>query len=326
MSQFQLVASGNFTSDGSAKNIPLRSDFDYFEVENHTQMATTQATGRGVFFRWYKGYAANSAFMVSKENAANTVTYEVITTAGFTRIDQSNQAPEAAQATSGTDVSVANPAVVTVTSHGYSNGDRIRIYGTTSMLQIAGMDFTIGNVNTNDFELSYMDTSDAAIFSAATAGFVRRIPNNPIYFPQKNFITNVTSSGTSSVVTLSVTHGLSVGAIVGFRVTSDNGMSELNNLEGTVTAVSTANNTITVDIDSSTFTAFAFPTSAVAALGYTQAHIVPVGETASVLANAFDNTAQIIMQLGAGADGPAGSNNDAIYWRAFKSGFVNNEI
>lgn len=324
MSSFDLVASGNFTSAGTAKNIPLRSDFDYFEVENHTQMATTQATGRGVFFRWYRGYADNSAFMVSKENAANTVTYEVVTSGGFTRIDQSNQALGAAQATSGTDVSQANPAVVTVTAHGYSNGDRIRIYGTTGMLQIAGMDFTIGNVNTNDFELSYLDSSGFA--AAATAGFVRKVPNNPIFAPAKNFITNISSSGTSSVVTLSVTHGLSVGEIVGFRVTSDNGMSEMNNLEGQITAVSTANNTITVDIDSSAFTAFSFPTSAVAALGYTQAHIVPVGDSGNVLSGAIDNTAQIIMQLAAGADSPAGSTSDVIYWRAFKSAFVNNEV
>jgi hypothetical protein len=40
---------------------------------------------------------------------------------------------------------------------------------------------------------------------------------------------------------------------------------------------------------------------------------------------ALDNQGQILMSLAAGADSPAGSNNDVIYWRAFKSGFVNNE-
>ena len=321
-SSFQLVASGSFTSDGTAKNIALRSDFDFFETINDTQMATTQATGRGVVFNWRRGFADGRAHMVSKENAANTVTYEVVTTGGFTRIDQSNQTLGAAQATSGTDVSRANPAVVTVTSHGYSNGDRIRIYGTTSMLQIAGMDFTIGNVNTNDFELSYLDSSGFA--ADATAGFVRKVPNNPIYFPEKNFITNITAAN-PAVVTLSVTHGLSVGGQVRFFVSSDNGMTEIDGLIGEITAVSTANNTITVNIDSSAFTAFTFPTSATAANGYTQAHIVPVGEISSVLTEATDNQAQIIMQLAAGADSPAGSNNDVIYWRAWKAGLVNNE-
>lgn len=323
-SSFQLVASGSFTSDGTAKNIPLRSDFDFFETENHTQMATTQGTGRGVVFNWRRGYADDSAWMVSKEDSADTVTYEVVTTGGFTRIDQSNQTLGAAQATSGTDVTVADPAVVTVTGHGYSNGDRIRIYGTTTMLQISGMDFTIGNVSTNNFELSYMDTSDAARFTAATAGFVRKVPNNPIYFPEKNFITNITAAN-PAVVTLSVTHGMSVGGQVRFFVSSDNGMTEIDGQLGTITAVNTTNNTITVDIDSSAYTAFEFPLSATAALGYTQAHIVPVGETSGVLSEATDNQAQIIMQLAAGADSPAGSSSDVIYWRAWKAGSVTNE-
>lgn len=324
-SQFQLVASGNFTSDGTSQDIALRSDFDFFETENHTQAATTQATGRGVLFQWRRGYAADSALMFTKQDALNGLDLEVVTTGGFTRIDQSVQTLGAAQATSGTDVTVANPAVVTVTAHGYSNGDRIRIYGTTAMLQIAGMDFTIGNVTANSFELSYMDTSDAARFTAATAGFVRKVPNNPIYFPQLNYITNITQAA-SAVVTLSVTHGMAVGGKVRFFVSSANGMDEINGLIGTITAVSTANNTITVDIDSTAFTAFVFPLSAVAALGYTQAHIVPVGEIATVLTQATDNTAQIIMQLAGGADSPAGSAEDAIYWRAWKAGVVENNI
>ena len=44
-------------------------------------------------------------------------------------------------------------------------------------------------------------------------------------------------------------------------------MSEMDELIGNITAISTANNTITVDIVSTGFTAFAFPTSAVAGAG-----------------------------------------------------------
>lgn len=322
MPDFQLVASGSFTSAGTAKDIELRSDFDYFETENHTQMATTQTTGRGVTFRWYNGYSADSAFMVSKENSANTVTYEVVTSGGFTRVDTSVQAPEAAKATSGTDVTAANPAVVTVTSHGYSNGDRIRIYGTTSMLQIAGMEFTIGSVGANDFELSYLDASGFA--AAATAGFARRIPNNPMYVPTKNYITGITAAS-AMVVTLSITHNLAIGDAIRLHVSSDFGMVEADNLVGNVTAVNTTTNAITLDIDSSTFTAFAFPTSAVAAGGVTHAHVIPFGSVANGVEQALDNQSKIVMHLAAGADSPAGSTSDVIYWRALKSGYTNNE-
>ena len=323
MPDFQLVASGSFTSDGTAKTIPLRSDFDYFECENHTQMATTQNPGRGVFFRWYNGYASDSAYMVSKENSANTVTHEVVTSGGFVRRDTSVQTPEAAQATSGTDVTAANPAVVTVTGHGYSTGDRVRIYGTTSMLQIAGMEFHVTRVDANSFQLTYLDASGFA--AAATAGFARRIPNNPLYVPARNYITGITAAN-PMVVTLSLTHNLAVGDKVRLHVSSDFGMTQADGLVGEVTAVSTANNTITLgDIDASAFTAFSFPTSATAAGGVTHAHVVPFGSVANGVDQALDNQGQILMSLAAGADSPAGSNNDVIYWRAFKSGFVNNE-
>jgi len=321
MSSLQLVASGSFTSAGAAKQIALRSDFDYFETENHTQMATTQATGRGVFFRWYNGYAADSAFMVSKAANDNTVTYEVVTSGGFSRVDQSVQAPEAAKATSGTDITQAAPAVVTVTSHGYSNGDRIRMYGTTGMLQIAGMEFTIGSVGANDFELSYLDSSGFA--AVATAGFARRIPNNPLYVPAKNYITAITAAN-PAVVTLSVTHNLAVGDKVRLHVASDFGMTQADNVVGEVSAVSTANNTVTLgDVNSSAWTAFAFPASA--SVPFTHAHLVPFGDVANGVEQALDNQAQIVMNLAAGADSPAGSTSDVIYWRAWKAGFVNNE-
>lgn len=315
----QLIASGSFTSDGAAKEIALRSDFDVFRVWNRTQSATTQATGRGCKFEWQRGQADGEAFMFTKQNAANALDLEVVTSGGFTRVDQSSQVLGAAQATSGTDVTAANPAVVTVTGHGYSTGDRVRIYGTTGMLQIAGYDFTITRVDANSFQLPYLDASGFA--AVATAGFVRKVPNNPIYAPQANRITGITAAN-PMVVTLAVTHGLSVGEKVRVKVSSDYGMVEANDLIGEITAVSTANNTVTLDIDSSGFTAFAFPTSAVAAAGVTPAHIVPVGDAASTLAGSMDNTAQIVMELGAGADGPAGSTSDVIYWEALASGYT----
>ena len=314
----QLIASGSFTSDGAKKLIALRSDFDVFRVWNRTQAATTQATGRGVKFEWQRGQAAGEAFMFTKQNAANALDLEVVTTGGFTRVDQSVQTLGAAQATSGTDVDVSLNRV-TVTSHGYSVGDRIRIYGTTGCLQIAGYDYSITAVTTNNFDLGYANMT--AYAADATAGVVRKVPNNPIYSPQANRITGITAAN-PMVVTLAVTHGLSVGEKIRLKVSSAFGMTQANDLIGEITAVSTANNTVTLDIDASAFTAFAFPTSAVAANGVTPAHIVPVGDATSTLAGSMDNTAQIVMELGGGADGPAGSASDVIYWEALASGYT----
>ncbi len=83
------------------------------------------------------------------------------------------------------------------------------------------------------------------------------------------------------MITLSVAHGYTVGQEVRFNVPSAFGMTEINGLLGVITAVTTGStNTITVNIDSTGFTAFAFPTSAVAAAGVTFAQVVPVGEAA----------------------------------------------
>ena len=315
----QLIATGSFTSDGAIHNIPLRSDFDLFRVLNRTQAATTQGTGRGCEFEWRRGQADGEAFMWTKQNATNAIDLEVITTGGFTRVDQSSQVLGAELTMSGTEITSANPPVVTVTAHGYSNLDRVRIYNTTGMLNIAGYDFTINNVAANTFELIYLDASNATVFSDATAGNCRRVPNNPIYSPQANRITGITAAN-PMVVTLAVIHGLSIGEKLRVKVSTDYGMIEANDLIGEITAVSTANNTVSLDIDAAAFTAFAFPTSAVAALGVTPAHIVPVGDATSTLAGSMENTAQIVMELGAGADGPAGSTSDVIYWEALHSG------
>jgi hypothetical protein len=111
--------------------------------------------------------------------------------------------------------------------------------------------------------------------------------------------------------------------MIRLHVPSEFGMVQADGLQGKVTAVNTTNNTITLDIDSSAFTAFAFPTSA--SVPFTQAHIVPFGDVANGVESATDNTGKIIMRLGAGADGPAGSASDKIYWRAWKAGYTKYE-
>ena len=313
-----IIQQGRFTSDGTAKTLEIRSDVDWMEVINFTQSGTTQTTGRGVRFSWQRGFASDSGVMTTKLDSANTIALEVITSGGFTLVDSSLDTPEAAQ--TGTAITAASPAVATITAHGYSNGDVVRLSTTTGMLQIAGMDFTIGSVAANTFELSYL--AAAGFAAPATAVTARRIPFDPIYSPRNRFITGITQA-TSAVVTLSVTHGYSVGEKIRFNVPSAFGMTEINGLAGEITAVNTTTNTITVDIDSSAFTAFAFPTSA--SVPFTFAQAVPFAEDASVLTGATDNVGFIGIRLAAGADSPAGSSADVIYWRAGKSLIVNNE-
>ena len=53
-----------------------------------------------------------------------------------------------------TAITKANPAVVTVSSHGYSNGDHIWLNDVGGMTEVNARRYTIANVTTNTFELS----------------------------------------------------------------------------------------------------------------------------------------------------------------------------
>jgi len=313
-----IIQQGKFTSDGAVKRLAIRSDVDWMEVINYTQSATTQTTGRGVAFRWQRGMAADAGIMHTKQDSANALDLEVITTGGFTLLDTTSQEPEAAK--TGTTITKAGPPVCTATAHGYSNGDTVRIINSDNMGQINGLEFTVGSVASNTFELSYIDTNTAN-FTAATSFSVRKIPNDPIFQPRHRVITAVTT-GTTTEVQMSVTHGYSVGEVVRFAVDSKFGMTQLDSLTGQITAVNTTTNTITVDIDSSAFTAFAWPAATSAPLTFAQ--VTPVGSGTQALTDATDNVSIIGMELGAGADSPAGSTSDVIYWRAGKSFSVDN--
>jgi hypothetical protein len=283
--------SGTFTSDGAIRNISIPSGYDEFSMINITDIGS--AAGATPVMRAYgtSSMAAGSAYYNLKTNGAATLQLETTTTTGgFTFVsDSGNQTPSAAVAITGI-TNAAPPVVSTASTAGLNNFDIVRVYGTTGQLNIAGLDFTINNIVTNtSFELIYMVAPGAA----GTAGFWRRIPFDARYYPRRRYIASI-SLATSAVIVLTVTHGFTVGQQVRMIVPSEFGMTQMNNLLGTVTAINTTTNSITVNIDSSGFTAFAFPTSAVAAAGVTFAQVVPVGEaavntTALPVANSLDD-------------------------------------
>ena len=75
-----------------------------------------------------------------------------------------------------TGITQANPAVVTVSSHGYSNGDDVWINSVVGMTQVNGRRFRIANTTTNTFELQGVSsTGYTAYASAGTAADVFEI-------------------------------------------------------------------------------------------------------------------------------------------------------
>lgn len=58
-----------------------------------------------------------------------------------------------------TGITQANPAVMTIASHSYTNGDRIFVTGVTDMTQVNNREFTVANATSNTFELSGVNST-----------------------------------------------------------------------------------------------------------------------------------------------------------------------
>jgi hypothetical protein len=73
-----------------------------------------------------------------------------------------------------TGITQANPAVVTASSHGYSNGDEVLISGVSGMTEVNGKRFLVADKTTNTFELQDKDGVDinSTGFTAYSSGGV----------------------------------------------------------------------------------------------------------------------------------------------------------
>lgn len=339
---FQARYSGSFTSDDPAARHDVelpQGQPDRFVVRNRTAWGD-DAAETSVQAEWLRGMAFDSFQSYDQAVTSGALSTEAGTTNGFRFIDEMNPPQFAALAT--TAISAAEPAVATMADTGsIAVGDIVRITGSTGMLQIAGYDFQVDGVSANTNITLQLDAQNFA--AAATAGNVRLIIPNRMY-PRYRYIVPLEDAAgitqeAQAVVTFSVDHDFSVGEKVSFRVDDEFGMSEINNMVGTVlsignmaegavyTAVAAgeAANAIRVDIDTSAFTAFAFPTSANAADGFQPAMVVPAGAGPQNGANpplvptsaAFDNRSRYLMRIGTSVITSAGATYD--WWAEYSN-------
>lgn len=313
---------GYFTADGNAHILSIRSDVDYIEVENLTK-STTPVNGTGVRFRWQRGMPQGYAIQ-DATNGAGAITTTVLTSNGITLINTADPQTPSALLTGTTITNAAPPVASSAGTGSLANGNIVEVINSTGAPQLNGYQFTVDTVVANtSFNLAYM----IAPGNATTAFTYRFFQFNPMFYPRRRLITNITRA-TQAVVTLSVTHGYTVGQYMVFNIPTQFGMTQLNGLRGKIVAINTTTNTITVDIDTSAFTAWTFPTATVAAAPFTPAQVIPFGDgldvsqplqTSATLAGATQNTAILGVALGAGANGPAGIASDQIFWRAWKA-------
>jgi len=339
---FTIVTQGTFTQPATAvaQIIPLPSGCDYMKVINFTQMSAAAPTAcvAGEWFgggltavnaglRWRK--AGSSAILIDNFTDATA-------TNGFTYIT-ANPQPQAAL--TGTTITQANPAVATVTNT-YSNGDQVIIYNAVGMEQISGMVFTISSVTTSGFTLLGLNSSGFA--TAATSFMVRRITQNPQgvdtpVAPSSLYVTAVTQA-VGAQVTTSQANQVFVGQKLEFTVPGSFGMVQLNNYyQGQnkpiiVTNIIDAYN-FNINIDTTNYTAFAFPPSSGSPTTQLFATVAPAGQATTY--NPITNVTTgynftqgsfrsglflpcMLLGVSAGSTGVAGGANDVMVYQAYK--------
>lgn len=306
------IISGSYTSDATSRTVYVPSGIDSFELFVRGNAAGDNwdsAANPGVIKRgwWFKGMAQGTAIAVYNTDGAATDQSTFVAADGITIVNPDD--PETYTATAVTDVSLAGPAVVTSATHGLVSGDLVRMTGITAMNQISSMVFTVTYVGANSFSIPI----DASAFAAVgSAGFARRV-NKEQFDPKRLTVTGITAAA-SAVVSVSTTHVYHVGAKVRVICPTAFGMTQINGLQGEVTAIGT--NSITLDIDSSAFTAFAYPTSATAAAGVTFPQIVPIGEDYSILTDRIYNSDVRGVHIGATVAGASGA---LVTWKSEQS-------
>lgn len=304
---------GSFVSTGAAQALSLpTAAVTSLHMWNRTKYSSSANPGVVKEAHWNVNLPDGSAYVLKNTAGAATDESSLLSALGFSFIRKNTDL--LGPAVTGTAITAAATPVATAAAHGFSNGDVLQITGTTAMLQIAGFYYTIENVMTNTFDLSFLSTNGFA--AAATALIARKVKFPDLFTPRQNYISAITAAA-SMVVTCTFAHTFAVGEKVGLRVPALWGMPEANGLVGQVTAINTTNNTVTLNINSTGFTAFAFPTSALAANGTDLPQIFPVSQAGSFSPSSpvapYDTNSLPAMVFGTGIVGAA---SDLIEWEA----------
>lgn len=329
-----IIGQGSFTQGATATNqvVAIPSGVDWIATYNKTAIdAGTASTGTKFF--WQRGMPAGYAIEYQTNAGGNATFVKSVTTGGFTLYDPSGQTPGAlalyGNSVAATGISNATkPVVTTGTTTGLvadSSIVRLSIQsGDTAIASaLMGMDLSVDAVSAG---VSFTVPTDAlANTLGITTGTLhyRTVNYSPLFYPRRFITINITKA-TNGIVTTNIPHGYQVGQLVRFSIPAVSGMVQLDQQTATVLTVPSTT-TFTINIDTSAYTTFTFPTVAQQPSNFPQ--VVPVGEdTAQALLSVVDiltdatvNTGFIGMVLPSGADSPGGQANDTVFWIAGKS-------
>ena len=354
-----ILQQGSFTVGATVVPVTVQipANADFMWVRNYTRQGTVGgASAYGFRYYWQRGMAAGSAMAEYYANGGAVVTGDTLTSGGFTLFDPSGNPISNSVATTAS-TNATRPVVSTGSTAGLVVGSVVRL-SSTAQTDVNGVDMVVGAVtaNTSFTLLAASNALATAPGAIGGAGFYRIVNTDPLFYPRRRFVTNITRA-TNAQVSTSVAHQYVPGQAVRFTIPAVSGMVQLNPtpdnnyLVCTVASVVDSYN-FTINVDTSAFTAFTWPTIAQQPSNFPE--VAPIGEDTAfalsstaaqtpidlngqqinatnvgILSDSTVNTGFLGMILGTGGTGvistaaltgPAGSvTGDVLYWVAGKS-------
>lgn len=246
------------------------------ELVNLTRLGDSSANENWERVYWQTAFGTSNTMVEWHTASSTALNMSNVTANGITPYDGS-VAPSYAAPLTGTLIDKTNGQFTVSSTASLNVGDLVRITNNVVMKQIGGLTFRIATINSGTvFTISDPGFLNTANFTNESGFRARKLLVPAMYYPSRYTITAITRAN-PAVVTTSVAHGLTVGQQVRIRVPSQFGMVEINNLQGIISAVTTTTFTLggLKTIDSSAFTAFAWP--AATAVPFTPAIVEPIG-------------------------------------------------
>jgi hypothetical protein len=281
------ITTGSFTNAASTPFfLPLTQQIDEFRLVNLTMSGVTAGgiagaltSDRIVEAEFFPRYMSGGTALVKQNGTVAGVIAPlqngVMPQNGFTIFNAANQQK-------GPNIALLSfvpgqPTVFTAAApHGFQVGDNVRIGSMTSSPELSGLVMTVtaigggGTTFTTLIDSTNSLTSVGVVYKVGNAN----LPSPSLYYPEWRVVASITQAN-PMVVTLLVRQNYQVGDVVRFNIPqgpssggiNGYGMPEINSttnglpVEFTVIAVNNAigTQTVTLAVDSTNFTAFAFP-------------------------------------------------------------------
>lgn len=350
---YSFIGKWDYTNPATpvAVNVPMTDKPDYVLVKNLTNWGDTTAV-TSIESEWFSSMTQGSFISMDQTITTNALTSNTGTSAGFTFVDQTNP-PTYAKVAISTGVNGSTFVVTTATTTGISVGDFVRLINMTSGHELSGFLFQVTAVSAGvSFTLGYAATAATAkgsTYGNSTVGFYQKVYPGFMY-PAARQVLFITQAAQAKVY-FARQNDFTPGEMVDFNIPVPYGMTQLSFLTGKATSVTggakagparvlvvtntATESSITLDYDTTGFTAFTYPTSANFAGGASPptcfpagSGVVPLNGSSTIpqsppgtnLVDAFDNRSQYVMNLGLSVVGPASANMVVM---AFKADFNN---